>query len=409
MPPDDLTCCERPLSRRGVLTGSASLALWGMLPAIASASGSRDPRSLVVVLRGALDGLALAAPVGDPDYERLRGAASMPRAGTGLELDGFFTLNAAMPHLHGLYKSREALVIHAVATPYRARSHFDGQDVLESGYPGVAAVRDGWLNRALQGLPAAGGRSVAGGMQGLSMGAVMPLVMRGSAPVVTWMPKVNALPISQSTLARLTGLYQHRDPALAAALEKAKASDDMTVAPASQIQGPMRVFVETAEAAAKFMTTPGGPRIGTLSFEGWDTHANEGAVSGTLYNRLAGLDAGINAFRLGMGDVWKDTVVAIVTEFGRTAATNGTEGTDHGTGTVALLLGGAVKGGRVIADWPGLSQSKLYEGRDLAPTLDLRSVFKGLMKDHLGLAEARLSSVVFPDSGSVASMPGLVV
>lgn len=409
MPPDDLRCCERPLSRRGVLTGSASLALWGMLPVIASASGSRDPRLLVVVLRGALDGLALAAPVGDPDYERLRGAASMPRAGTGLELDGFFALNAAMPHLHGLYKSREALVIHAVATPYRARSHFDGQDVLESGYPGVAAVRDGWLNRALQGLPAAGGRRVAGGMQGLSMGAVMPLVMRGSAPVVTWMPKVNALPIAQSTLARLTGLYQHRDPALAAALEKAKASDDMTVAPASQIQGPMRVFVETAEAAAKFMTTPGGPRIGTLSFEGWDTHANEGAVSGTLYNRLAGLDAGINAFRLGMGDVWKDTVVAIVTEFGRTAATNGTEGTDHGTGTVALLLGGAVKGGRVIADWPGLSQSKLYEGRDLAPTLDLRSVFKGLMKEHLGLAEARLSSVVFPDSGSVASMPGLVV
>ncbi len=409
MPPDNLRCCERPLSRRGVLTGSASLALWGMLPAIASASGSRDPRLLVVVLRGALDGLALAAPVGDPDYERLRGAASMPRAGTGLELDGFFALNAAMPHLHGLYKSREALVIHAVATPYRARSHFDGQDVLESGYPGVAAVRDGWLNRALQGLPAAGGSSVAGGMQGLSMGAVMPLVMRGSAPVVTWMPKVNALPIAQSTLARLTGLYHHRDPALAAALEKAKASDDMTVAPASQIQGSMRVFVETAEAAAKFMTTPGGPRIGTLSFEGWDTHANEGAVSGTLYNRLAGLDAGINAFRLGMGDVWKDTVVAIVTEFGRTAATNGTEGTDHGTGTVALLLGGAVKGGRVIADWPGLSQSKLYEGRDLAPTLDLRSVFKGLMKEHLGLAEARLSSVVFPDSGSVASMPGLVV
>lgn len=406
---DHLGCCEPLVSRRGLLRGSASLAMWGMMPAIASASGARDPRLLVVVLRGALDGLALAAPVGDPDYERLRGAASMPKAGTGLDLDGFFSLNAAMPHLHALYKSREALIVHAVATPYRARSHFDGQDVLESGYPVVAAVRDGWLNRALQLLPALPGSSVGGNVQGLSMGAVMPLVMRGSAPVVTWMPKVNALPIAESSLVRLASLYQHRDPALAAALARVKASDDMAAAPALNVQGPMRVFIETAEAAAKFMTTSGGPRIGTLSFDGWDTHANEGAVSGNLYNRLSGLDAGINAFRLGMGEAWKDTVVAIVTEFGRTAATNGTEGTDHGTGTVALLLGGAVKGGRVVANWPGLSQSKLYEGRDLAPTLDLRSVLKGVMKDHLGLAEARLSSTVFPDSGGVNPMPGLIV
>lgn len=404
-----LGCCEQFVSRRGLLRGSASLAMWGLLPVIASASGGRDPRLLVVVLRGGLDGLALAAPIGDPDYERLRGSASMPKAETGLDLDGFFSLNAAMPHLHALYKSREALIVHAVATPYRARSHFDGQDVLESGYPGVAAVRDGWLNRALQIMPASPGGSVAGNVQGLSMGAVMPLVMRGSAPVVTWMPKVNALPIAESTLARLAGLYQHGDPALAAALARAKASDDMTSTPALNVQGPMRVFVETAEAAAKFMTTPGGPRVGTLSFDGWDTHANEGAVSGNLYNRLSGLDAGINAFRLGMGEAWRDTVVAIVTEFGRTAATNGTEGTDHGTGTAALLLGGAIKGGRVVANWPGLSQPKLYEGRDLAPTLDLRSVLKGVLKDHLGLAEARLTSAVFPDSGAVNAMPGLIV
>jgi uncharacterized protein (DUF1501 family) len=156
------------------------------------------------------------------------------------------------------------------------------------------------------------------------------------------------------------------------------------------------------------MPAPGGPRIGSLSFEGWDTHANEGAVGGTLYNRLAGLDAGINAFKTGMGEAWKDTVVAIVTEFGRTAATNGTDGTDHGTGGAALLLGGAVKGGRVVANWPGLSAEKLYEGRDLAPTTDLRGVLKGVLKDHLGLAPHVLSSTVFPDSTDVNAMPGLI-
>lgn len=403
---DDFRHCEMPLGRRGFLAGGASLAMWGLLPRIASASGSRDPRLLVVILRGAVDGLALAAPVGDPDYERLRGAASMPKAGTGFDLDGFFALNAAMPNLNALYKSREALIVHAAATPYRARSHFDGQDVLESGMAGVGAVRDGWLNRALQQLPAADGGKTRAETQGLSIGAVMPLVMRGSAPVVTWMPKVNALPIASSTMTRLATLYGHRDPALAAAL--AKTMPDETAVAASQVQGPMKVFVETAETAARFMTTPGGPRIGTLSFEGWDTHANEGAVSGTLFNRLAGLDAGINAFKSGMGDAWKDTVVAIVTEFGRTAATNGTDGTDHGTGTVALLLGGAVKGGRVVANWPGLSADKLYEGRDLAPTTDLRGVLKGILKDHLGLSPQALAASVFPDSNDVNAMPGLI-
>lgn len=405
---DDFGYCEMPIGRRAFLAGGASLAMWGLLPRIASASGLREPRLLVVILRGALDGLALAAPVGDPDYERLRGAASMPKAGNGFDLDGFFALNAAMPHLNALYKAREALLVHAAATPYRARSHFDGQDVLESGLAGVAPVRDGWLNRALQLLPAAEqGKARAEG-RGLSIGAVMPLVMRGSAPVVTWMPKVNAMPIAESTMTRLAALYGHRDPALAAALAKTMPDEAAAANGAAQVQGPMRVFVETAETAARFMTAPGGPRIGTLSFEGWDTHANEGAVAGALYNRLAGLDAGINAFKTGMGAAWKDTVVAVLTEFGRTAATNGTDGTDHGTATTALLLGGAVKGGRIVANWPGLSQGKLYEGRDLAPTTDLRGVLKGVLKDHLGLGAPALASAVFPESGGVDATPGLI-
>lgn len=405
--------CEMPLSRRGLLTGGASLAMWGLLPRIASAADARDPRLLVVILRGALDGLALAAPLGDPDYERLRGAAAMPKTGTGtgLDLDGFFALNAAMPNLHGLYKSREALVVHAAATPYRARSHFDGQDVLESGLAGVGAVRDGWLNRGLQLLPSIDSGKTRAEAQGLSIGAVMPLVMRGSAPVVTWMPKVNSMALANSTMARLQALYAHRDEKLASAFAKGMTLDDTSAAASPALAAApanMRAFIETAETAARFMTTPGGPRIGTLSFDGWDTHANEGATNGVLYNRLAGLDAGIKAFRTGMGTAWKDTVVVIVTEFGRTAAINGTEGTDHGTATTALLLGGAVKGGRVIANWPGLAQTKLYEGRDLAPTTDLRGILKGTLKDHLGLSATALAATVFPDSGNIPPATGLI-
>jgi uncharacterized protein (DUF1501 family) len=430
----DLTRRNAPAtSRRQLLHGGASLALWSLLPG-AAVAGTRDPRLLVVILRGALDGLALAAPLGDPDYARLRRDQAIPREGAnaGLLLDGFFTLNRAMPNLHALYQKREALIAHAVATPYRARSHFDGQDVLESGLPGVGRVRDGWLNRALLTLPATG---AAEPQKGLAVAAVVPLVMRGDAPVLSWSPKVYGMPLAQSTAARLMDLYGQRDPALAAALAEgleiervsaprpaamtppvappagttttmtAPAMPTMAVPPA----GPVRAFVETAETAAKFLSSPGGPRVGALSYDGWDTHANEGAVTGQLANRLAWLDAGLQAFATAMGSAWKETVVAVITEFGRTAAVNGTAGTDHGTATVALLLGGAVNGGRVLADWPGLSPNALFEGRDLAPTIDLRALLKGVLKDHLGLTDKSLADTVFPDSGLIRPTPDLLV
>lgn len=414
------------LTRRGLLSGAAHLALWSLLPGRAIA-GTRDPRFLTIILRGGLDGLSLAAPVGDPDYERLRGRLALPRAGdgAGLPLDGFFALNRAMPYLHGLYTRREALIVHAVATPYRERSHFDGQDVLESGMPGVGAIRDGWLNRALGQLPAAGSTEPA---KGLAMAAVVPLVMRGAAPVLSWTPKANALPLRESTVRRLMDLYSATDPALATAFAEGLEIDKvamsggmagMTQPAAAKVPGtpvaqtppqprPFREFIDTAEAAARFMTTPGGPRIAAIAFDGWDTHANEGAVTGALANRLGGLDAALRAFGEKMGDAWRDTVVVVVTEFGRTARTNGTEGTDHGTGTIALVLGGAVKGGRVLADWPGLSEASLHEGRDLKPTRDLRSVLKGVLKDHLGLPDQILARSVFPDSEKISAVQGLV-
>jgi uncharacterized protein (DUF1501 family) len=424
------------MTRRRLLTGgvasAASLAMWGGIPKAAMA-GSRDPRLLTVILRGGLDGLSMIAPVGDPDYERLRQKIALKGEGApanaGLALDGFFVLNPAMPFLHELYKRREAMAVHAVSTPYRGRSHFDGQDVLESGLGGVGRTDDGWLNRALAGLPMAGKANPQGLVQstakGLAMGAVVPLVMRGKAPVMSWIPKANGLELRDSTVARLMDLYGQTDPklarafaqgmdidrvdrsgaALAAATPKAPAGPPV-VPPAAR---PFRDFVDTAETAAKFLSAADGPRIGTLSYNGWDTHANEGAAQGQLANRLAGLDAAIKAFADGMGAAWKDTVVIIVTEFGRTAAVNGSEGTDHGTATVALLAGGAVKGGRVMANWPGLAPANLYEARDLAPTCDLRTVLKGVLQDHLGVPAGALADAVFPGSRAATPTQGLIV
>lgn len=411
--------CEEHLSvdRRRLLAGSAaSLALWGFRPRALSAAPARDPRLLMVILRGGLDGLALAAPVGDPDYARLRGEIAVRSAGSGeragLALDTLFALNPSMPTLHGLYQRKEALVVHAVATPYRGRSHFDGQDLLESGLPAVARADEGWLNRALSGMSNAGRIET----KGLSIGAVVPLIMQGRAPILSWIPKVYGLELKAETVNRLLALYRETDPALAKALgdglglEAAAASvtspkTAAAVAPPAVAAGqprPFREFIETAEVAARYMAKPDGPRIGALSFSGWDTHANGGAIVGQLANRLAGLDAAIKAFHDTIRPAWRDTVVVIVTEFGRTARVNGTNGTDHGTGMAALLLGGAVNGGRVLADWPGLGPGALFEGRDLRPTRDLRAVLKGVLADHLGIPAGLLAQGVFPESGRVA-------
>jgi uncharacterized protein (DUF1501 family) len=413
-----MSCSEaRAISRRTFFRGgTASLALWSLLPKVALA-GTRDPRLLIVVLRGGLDGLATVAPVGDPDYARLRGGIALPTAGeaAALPLDGFFALNAAMPELHALYLKREALVVHAAHSPYRGRSHFDGQDVLESGLPGVARIEDGWLNRALAELPAAGKANP----RGLSIGAVVPLLMRGKAPALSWIPKVNGLPLRDSTIGRLMDLYAETDPVLARAFAEgmeisrvADAGGGTAAGAQAPAQTPAarltREFTDAAAAAAKFLSTAEGPRIGVLSYNGWDTHANEGPLKGQLAVRLGSLDAAIKALESGMGPAWKDTVVAIITEFGRTARVNGTQGTDHGMATVALLTGGAVKGGRVLADWPGLREAALYEGRDLAPTRDLRAVLKGVLRDHLGVPGGALAGSIFPDSAAAAPVDGLL-
>ena len=239
--------------------------------------------------------------------------------------------------------------------------------------------------------------------------------MRGPAPVLSWTPR-RLPPASDDTLTRLLDLYQHTDPALARVLEErmglatiARAGGMDGEQPRAAGAGQVRAyFAESAGTAARFLARADGPRIGALAFDGWDTHAAEGATNGRLAMLLGALDGAIAAIETEMKDAWGETVVAVVTEFGRTARINGTDGTDHGTATVALLAGGALKGGRVVADWPGLKPAKLHEGRDLKATTDLRAVLKGLLKDHLRVDDTVLASKVFPDSAAVKPMTGLL-
>jgi uncharacterized protein (DUF1501 family) len=415
--------CPHAATRRELLLGSGALFAWAFVPRIALAEG-RDPRFLTIVLRGALDGLAAVAPVGDPDWIKLRGdnALKLDGAAAALPLDGFFALNPAMPNLHRLYGAGQAIVVHAVATPYRERSHFDGQDVLESGLPRPGRVDTGWLNRALAGLePGDRVAAATNERRTFAVGPITPLVVRGPAPVLSWVPP-RLPPVSDETTMRLLDLYRHTDPTLARVLEdriglaaiaragaiERRPDDASPVVQMGNIAQVRAYFAEVAGAAAKFLASPDGPRVGALALDGWDTHINEGAVNGRLSALLGALDAAIAAIETNMGSAWRETVVTVVTEFGRTARINGNEGTDHGTATVALLVGGALKGGRVIADWPGLKEADLHEKRDLKATTDLRAVLKGLLKDHLRVEDRVLTSQVFPDSGAASPLEGLV-
>ena len=401
-------CDTPPVSRRHMLLAGGAMFGATYLPKLAHAAAGRDPRLIVIILRGALDGLSAVAPIGDPDYAGLHGGIALARDGehAALPLDGFFGLNPGMPGFARLFAAKQAAIVHAVATPYRERSHFDGQDVLESGQRGPGHVQSGWLNRAIEAMP----KGQRTNRSGLAVGAVTPLVMRGSAPVTGWVP--TNIPQAEGELAtRLLDLYSHEDPALASALAQGLGIDKIAGRDMNKPMpggGEAGVMKGIAEGAARIIAADEGPRVAALAFDGWDTHANEGGATGRLAMLLSGLDGAFGAFEQGLGDKWNDTAIVAVTEFGRTARINGTTGTDHGTGTVAFLAGGAIAGGRVLADWPGLRQEQLWQDRDLKPTIDLRAVLKGLLADHLGLGETVLSDRIFPDSREARPMKGLI-
>jgi uncharacterized protein (DUF1501 family) len=394
-------------SRRAFVSGAFAASATALLPKLVFADVATEARFVLVILRGALDGLAAVPAYGEGSYASKRGALAI--TAPQLKLDGLFALNPSLTHLHERFAAKELIVFHAVASPYRERSHFDGQDLLENGTSAPKSVHDGWLNRALPLLPEAKQRPTD--RVALALAQNVPLVLRGDARVGSWAP--SRLPETDSdTLQRIADLYS-TDPYFASRLQSALAAD--AVAGEGGGEGmnagrrdPLNALAPVAAAAGKFLAAADGPRIAVLEASGWDTHANQGAERGQLANRLRGLDQALDSLRTSLAAAWTRSAVLVVTEFGRTVAVNGTNGTDHGTATCAFLVGGAVAGGRVLTDWPGLATSALYEGRDLRPTTDLRSILKGVLAAHLGASESGLEERVFPASRAARMLESLV-
>jgi len=400
-------------TRRRLLLGGAALAASVALPDVLFAHTGGSARLVVVVLRGALDGLAAVPPYADPAYAGLHRelAISAPGVADGaLALDGSFGLHPSLGFLHQRYLAGELVVFHAVASPYRDRSHFDGQNVLENGLAKPLGSADGWLNRALAALPRGAGQP---GERAVAISQNVPLILRGDAPVISKSPQT-APDVDEELLSRLADLYSRDDwfsARLSEAVQTEKLADDggsPADVPAMRPAGGADRISGAARMAATLMRSLGGPEVAVIEASGWDTHANQGGAKGALAQRLNGLDNALRALADELGPLWPQTAVLVVTEFGRTAAMNGTRGTDHGTGGCAFLAGGAVRGGRVIADWPGLSRTALLDNRDLRPTLDLRSVFKAVLDEHLRVDARSLATRIFPDSSGARPLQGLI-
>lgn len=393
------------LSRRHMLSSMAASALsFGAVnAAFAAVPGER--RFVFVLLRGAMDGLAAVPAYGDPDYAGLRGGLALSKTGAVplLDLDGFFGLHPALTNLKAAFDAKELAVFHNICSPYRDRSHFDGQNVLEGGGAKPNQRHDGWLNRALYSLGAKTPLSA------LAVAPTPPLVLTGKAAVTSWMPDHLPEP-DEAYFARVAGLYAN-DKQLSEALARAMmlraqakaAMDD----PAGNAK-PKTDLLPLFQGAGKLLAMESGPRVAVLDPSGWDTHINEGAGDGQLARRLAVLDGALAAMKDALGPVWSKTAIVVATEFGRTVKVNGSGGTDHGTGSAAFLLGGAVKGGAVHAEWAGLKPEVLQDGRDLPARSDLRSLFKAVLGDHMGISRRALESAVFPGSAEAKTIRGLI-
>lgn len=389
------------MNRRASLLGLGAAMGFGR-SRIAFAAPATEQRLVVILLRGALDGLSAVQPYGDAALKDLRGELALPGPGQEgglLDLGGFHGLHPALGGMAELYRGGQLAIVHAIAGPYRDRSHFAAQDYLESGAD--HRLQSGWLNRVAGLLPA---RPGAGAETALSVGATVALLLRGPAPVGAWLPQSFGHPEAglYQALAALHAKDPVTGPAVSAGLKERGFTEAVLAGGAN---APDKYsFPSLAGAAGKLLATADGPRIAALEIGGWDTH---NAQLARLPGVLGQLDRGLVALKAGMGAAWGRTAVLVLTEFGRTAAINGTKGTDHGTGGVAFLAGGAVTGGRVIADWPGLGAGKLFENRDLAPTRDVRALVKGTLAGLYGFTPAQLEKV-FPGSGGVAGMGGLL-
>ena len=402
-------------SRRHFLLGAGALAASAALPDVLFAHTGGSARLVVVILRGALDGLSAVPPYADPHYAGLHRELAIAAPGTAdgaLVLDGTFGLHPSFAFLHERYLARELLVFNAVASPYRDRSHFDGQNVLENGLTKPVGTADGWLNRALAALPRE--NAARGTGRAVAISQNVPLILRGDAPVISKSPQ--ATPgVDEELLSRLADLYSKDNwfsARLSDAVQTGMLGSDGGMAGQADMASRRAAAPDriggVARMAAALMRSEGGPEVAVIEASGWDTHANQGGAKGALAQRIAGLDNALRALADELGSLWPQTAVLVVTEFGRTAAMNGTRGTDHGTGGCAFLAGGAVNGGRVIADWPGLASTALLENRDLRPTLDLRSIFKAVLTEHMHVDARTLASRIFPDSSGARPLQGLI-
>ena len=387
-------------NRRRLLASVLSASALSPLATLSFAAAAKagDARFVFVILRGGLDGLSAVPAVGDPDFAAARGPLAQFEQ-PPLALDATFALHPNLAQLHAMYGRGELVVLHAVGLPYRDRSHFDAQQVLESGGVRPYDLNTGWLARAL--APAS--------VKSIALSTAVPLVLRGPGVVDTWAP--STLPDPGADLVARLGQMYADDPALATALERARTlhfGAGMPAEMSADMSGSKRYgnFGVLAQRAAEFLAQPAGPQAAVLEIGGWDSHANQANPNGALSNNLRQLDGGLATLREGLlpSGAWSRTVVVVATEFGREVAVNGTLGTDHGTGGAAFVLGGAVRGGRIVADWPGLAKRNRFEGRDLKITTDLRAVLRGVLADHLQVANGALDTSVFPGSAGTAKL-----
>jgi uncharacterized protein (DUF1501 family) len=397
---------KKTLNRRHFLMGSVSAGALAAnsFPTLSWASSAQqlgNKRFVFVLLRGGLDGLTVLPPVGDPQFQSQRGALAEFEDQKALALDGFFALHPALTFTHGLYAKKQLLPIHAVATSYRAHSHFDAQNLLESGGQYPFQLKSGWLNRAISMMPGYDGRAESA----IGLGTQLPLILQGPTKVLS---QSAAYPraVDDDLLARLKRVYSDSQ-------ENKKLFEQATSS--LSIQGSARntpnqihPFVASARAAAQALSAANGPRVAVLECDGYDSHAIQSTKLGLPWRELTAFDEAIRDLATGLGTHWANTLVVVVTEFGRTVKPNGSSGTDHGTGSAMFLMGGAVNGGRVLADWPGIRANQLHEARDLKPTQDMFAVFNSALTQHWNLDPQQSAKVLFPGY-SLSQIPKLII
>ena len=384
---------RRSFMKQMCLGGIATFAL----PGVTFAQVNHNGRFVFVLLRGGFDGLAAVVPYGDDSYAALRSGFAFEESEL-FALNNLFGLAPGLAPLRDLWQANELVALHAMAIPYRTRSHFDGQAILETGIDRPVGSSDGWMNRLLQ--------VMSGKRSGIAIAAGMPRSLTGPFEVQTWSPTQLGA-VDDAYLQRLGALYR-TDQALYGRFEAAIQQQD-TVGEEPMARGNARRNGVTAimQAAAKILRQDNGPNIAAMEFSGWDTHANQGVAGGALDRLLAQLAEGLMTFRTDMGAAWSNTTVVVMTEFGRTARINGTRGTDHGTAGAGFVIGSKLAKSVAYADWPGLDERSLFEARDLKPTLDVRSVLKASIAGTFDLSKAQLDRV-FPNSPDVRALYDLM-